>query len=87
MELARDLHREAGVPEGVQCGPEEWKKFQAVLGENYSLVVLSRDFFNAVVFKGNPNAEHKLYLYLAEAHYSVITSMKAYMERSYYCDK
>ena len=74
-----------GVPVGV-CGREEWTKFQAALGPTYKLIVVSRDFFNAVVFEGPYNVERKLYLYHAQQHYSVITSMPAFVERIYYCD-
>ena len=75
-----------GVPEGALCGREEWDKFQAVLGTDYQLHVISRDFFNAVVYEGPHKAEKKLYLYHAADHFSVITSMPAFVERHYYCD-
>ena len=82
--LARELHNLSGVPEDTLCSREEWGKFQAALGDTYQLKVLSRDFFNALVYEG-PEADKQLYIYCAENHYCVITSMPAFLERAYYC--
>ena len=82
--LAKELHNLAHVPEDRMCGREEWVKFQGAVGEAYQLKVVSRDFFNAIVYEG-PEAEKKLYIYCAENHYAVITSMPAFVERHYYC--
>ena len=87
LRLARELLEQAGVAEGVACGREEWVKFQDVLGRDYQIVVISRDYFNAVIYRG-PEASRdgrQLYLYHARGHFSVITSMPAFVERSYYC--
>lgn len=48
---AKDLHRLAGVPEGL-CGLEELKKFQEALSPHYQLLVMCRlkPFF--LIFKG-----------------------------------
>ena len=67
------------------CGRDEWVKFQTALGENYKLHVISRDYFNSVIYEGPYNCEKKVYIYHAENHYSVITSMPAFVERVYYC--
>lgn len=46
--LAKDLHQKVGVPEGP-CGLQEIVKFQQVI-EDYQIVVLSAEHFNAIVF-------------------------------------
>ena len=84
-DLAVKLQRMAGIPIGTQCGPDEWKKFQDVIGPTYQLVVISRAFFNTVVFKGEVFSNNQLYLYHADHHFSVITSMPAFLNRVYYC--
>ena len=38
---ARELHQQAGVPEGP-CGVEELQKFQEALGDRYQLLVMCR---------------------------------------------
>ena len=84
-DLAKDLQQKAGIPIGTLCGKPEWDKFQMVLGNEYELIVVSRDFFNAIVYIGQTHGAKKVILYHAENHFSVITSMTAFMERHYYC--
>ena len=83
--LALQLHRQARVPMGVLCGKPEWDKFQEALGPEYVLIVASRDFFNAVVYKSQSQGAKQVILYHAKQHFSVITSMTGFMERNYYC--
>ena len=45
--LAKELHQRAGVPEGL-CGLSEVATFQQVI-EDYQIVILSSDHFNAIV--------------------------------------
>jgi len=70
--LAKELHEKAGVPEGL-CGLPEVTKFQQVI-EDYQIIVLSAEHFNAIVFEG-PKRERQIYLYLCNNHYDVITSV------------
>ena len=87
LRLAKELHAAAQVPQGILCGKEEWEKFQDVLGREYQLVIVSRDFFNSVVYKGpDIDSDKQLYLYHHQNHFSVITSMPAFVARSYYCN-
>ena len=53
--MALDLHHSAGVPL-KPCGIEEMKLFQAAL-PGYQLVVVSKDHFNAIIYKG-PETEN-----------------------------
>ena len=82
--LARQLHRDAGVPEGP-CGLAELDKFQQVLSPTYQLKVISRckPFF--VIFRG-PEAPHIIYLLKSNDHYEGCTTMKGFTNRSYWCD-
>ena len=41
---------------------------------------------STIAYEGPHQAKDKLYLYHVDSHYSVITSMTAFVERSYYCD-
>jgi hypothetical protein len=79
------LHQKSGVPEGVACGPQEWRLFQDTLGNKFDLVVVSRDFFNSIVFRGNPKAKNIICIYHANHHYHTITSLQGFLERSYLC--
>ena len=79
---ARELHSHAGVPHG-QCGIDEVKRYQAVM-VGYQIHLVSREHFNAIIYKG-PEADKKIYLYLHNSHFDVITSMSAFLNRSYYC--
>ena len=42
--------------------------------------------FNGIVFKG-PEADKKIYLYLHDEHFDVITTMSGFVGRCYYCHK
>ena len=81
-DLAAQLHEKASVPIGP-CGIPEIKKFQAVL-PGYQIVLLSKDHFNAIIYKG-PEASKKIYLYYYDNHYGIITTMTGFLCRNYYC--
>lgn len=83
--LALQLQQKAGIPPGTMCGKPEWDKFQKVLGNDYELIVVSRQFFNTIVYNGQTRGSKKIILYHAENHFSVITSMSAFMNMNYYC--
>ena len=81
--LARELHEQAGVPEGP-CGIPELQQFQQALGPEYQLLVMARmePFF--LIFKG-PSARHQICLLKSNDHYDGVTSFPAFVDRSYYC--
>ena len=83
QQLAKELHRQAGVPEGP-CGLQEFPKFQEALGCNYQLLISTRikPFFP--IFKG-PDAPNQILLLKANNHYDGCTSFAAFLNRSYYC--
>ena len=83
QQLAKELHRQAGVPEGP-CGLQEFPKFQEALGCNYQLLISTRikPFFP--IFKG-PDAPNQILLLKSNNHYDGCTSMAAFLNRSYYC--
>ena len=84
-DMALELQRNAGIPCGVLCGKPQWDRFQQALGCQYELIIISRDFFNAIVYNSQTKGPKKIILYHAENHFSVITSMTAFMGRCYYC--
>ena len=81
--LAKELHEQAGVPEGP-CGIQQLQQFQQALGTQYQLLVMSRikPFF--LIFKG-PDAPHQIRLLKSNNHYDGCTSFPAFVNRSYYC--
>lgn len=84
--LARALQRRTGIPLGLKCGPQEWRIFQARMGPAYSLIIVSSEAFNSIVYWGNPCAKAKrVCLYLADDHYHVITSICAFMGGMFVC--
>ena len=80
--LANDLHQKAGVPVGP-CGLDEVKRFQKYLSE-YQVNIVSKDHQNSILYSG-PEKDKKIYLFLHDNHYDVITSMPAFFARKRYC--
>ncbi len=80
--LAKELHEAACVVPG-ECGIEDIKKFQNVLVD-YQINAVSGEHFNSIIYTG-PQADKKVYLYYHDNHYDVITSMSAFLGRSYFC--
>ena len=85
--LAHNLQKKAGIPQGTKCSVDEWKKFQAVLGDEYQLIIYAREYFNTVIYAGPVYSDKQLYLYLCDDHFSVITSMPAFLQRTYFCKR
>jgi hypothetical protein len=80
--LARELHQKASVPLGP-CGLDEVKQFQTYLSD-YQINIVSKEHQNALIFVG-PEQQKKIYLYLHDNHYDVITTMPGFLARSMYC--
>ena len=82
---AHELHRKAGVPFGP-CGISEVKQFQKYL-VGYEINIVSMEHGNSIIYPEQPYvAETKrIYLYLHNNHYDVITSMPGFLNRSYFC--
>ena len=82
--LAKELHREARVPEGP-CGLREIELFQIVLSE-YQIVVMSVDHGYQVIYKGPQKPEGKqLVLIKVGEHYHACNSISGFMGKVYYC--
>ena len=73
--LAYDLHEKAGVEIGA-CGLNEVKQFQIYLSD-YQINIVSKEHLNSIIFSG-PEKDKKIYLFLHDQHYNVITSMPAF---------
>ena len=80
---AKELHQQAGVPEGP-CGLHEVQQFQHALGSEYQLLVMLRIKPFDLIFKG-PDAPHQICLLKANDHFDGLTSFPAFLNRSYYC--
>ena len=80
--LAHDLHQKAGVPIG-SCGIDQVKQFQAYLTD-YQINIVSKEHQNSIIFSG-PDKEKRIYLFLHDNHFDVITSMPAFVARKKYC--
>jgi hypothetical protein len=80
--LARELHQKAAVPLGP-CGLDEVKQFQTYLSD-YQINIVSKDRQNALIYVG-PNQEKRIYLYLYDNHYDVITKMPGFFACKKYC--
>ena len=80
--MAQELHANADVPLGP-CGIEEAKQFQAYLTE-YQINIVSKEYNNKIIYSG-PDKDKKIYLYMHNNHYDVITKMPGFFARAYYC--
>ena len=83
QQLAKELHRQAGVPEGP-CGLQEFPKFQEALGSQYQLLVMCRMQPFLLIFKGPP-ASQQICLLKGNDHFDGVTSFSAFTNHSYYC--
>ena len=77
---AHALHEKARVAIGP-CGLNEVKQFQAYL-TNYQINIVSSDHQHSIIYSG---PEKRIYLFLHDNHYEVITSMPAFFARKKYC--
>ena len=86
VRLANALMSRAGIPVNEPCGQPEWEKFQAVLGK-ISLVVVSKDHFNTIVYYGDGGKVRGsvVALYLADGHYHTITRLPTFLGVGYVC--
>ncbi len=77
---ACELHEKAGVPFGP-CGIPEVKQFQKHLPE-YEINIVSSDRENSIIYPECPSDTEakRLYLYLHNNHYDVITSMPGFLD-------
>ena len=82
--LAYALHEHCGVPIR-RCGLDEVKQFQTQLTD-YQINVVSKEHQNSIIYSG-PEKEKRIYLFLHDNHYDVITSMPAFFARKKYCYK
>ena len=81
---AKSLHRAADVPLET-CGLEEIKKFQTYLQPTYQIFIVSKDHMNGIIYSGPIESAQKIFLYYHDNHFDIITSMPAFMRRSYFC--
>ncbi len=82
---AWELHWKAGVPLGP-CGIPEVKQFQKYL-TGYEINIVSMEHGNTIIHPEQPivTETKRIYLYLHNNHYDVITTMPGFLNRSYFC--
>ena len=80
--MVRELHQNANVPLGP-CGIEQAKLFQACLSE-YQISIVSKEYGDKIIYAG-PENDKRIYLYMHNNHYDVITKMLGFFARVYYC--
>ena len=80
--MAQELHQKANVSLGP-CGIEQAKQFQAYLTE-YQINVVSKEYNNNIIYAG-PEKDKRIYLYMHDNNYDVITKMPGFFARHYYC--
>lgn len=82
---AKKLHQDVGVAEGP-CGRKELKQFQEYLGPEYQLIVLE-GLKGKILFKDKQydQAPKVIALLKTENHYHGVTSIPAFLNRSYFC--
>ena len=79
---ARDLHRQAGVPEGP-CGLPELEAFQRYL-VHHQIVVLSVDHQYQIIFKG-PHQPKQIVLIKVGEHYHGCNSLPGFLGKNHFC--
>ena len=79
---AKELHRQAGVPEGP-CGLQELEEFQKALPD-YQIKVLSVDKPHNIIFEGPP-ADKMILLIKVDDHYHGCNSYGGFLSKSYFC--
>ena len=80
--MAQELQTNAGVPLDP-CGIEEAKRFQSYLTE-YQINIVSKEYEDKIIYAG-PDKDKRIYLYMHNNHYDVITKMPGFFARVYYC--
>ena len=84
---AIELHAKAKVPMGPSCGLEEVDMFQKHLTA-YEINIVSAIHDNTIIYPSKSSTDKTpIYLFLHDRHYDVITSMPAFLSKSYYCHK
>jgi hypothetical protein len=53
--------------------------------KHYQITILHGNINKDIIYKGIPNNKH-IYICFTNSHYNVITSMKRFMNKSYYCN-
>lgn len=79
-ELAKKLHNDAGVPEGL-CTPNEAKVFEDYIKRNIIIVAPNKQ-----IIYGKYTYDENIYVLYQNNHYDLINSMKAFCCKKYYCD-
>ena len=66
-------------------GIEQAKQFQGYLSE-YQISIVSKEYGNKIIYAGLEK-DKRIYLYIPNNHYDVITKMPGFFARHYYCHR
>ena len=84
-QFAKDLHREAAVPEG-ECGLPEAAIFQTYLSKcGISLNIFSKPHHGFIVFSGPRHHPRNIYVYHRHDHFDAVVSVTGFLRRTYFC--
>ena len=75
--IAWALQKQVGIRRGQLCGRPEWELFQSHLGGNYDLIVYSKEYANALSYKGNAEATKRIIIYHSGTHYYLVRNLAA----------
>ena len=85
LQAAYRLSKLAGVPEDCPVGPDELKKFQAVLPEYRIICVYVRRNSEAVAFAPYDEKKKDIIIIHHDDHYHGCNTLNEYYQTSYYC--
>lgn len=86
QQAAYRLTRQAGVPEETAVGPEELKKFQAVLPDYRLICIYAGRGNDAVAFSPYDAKKKDLVIVHMLDHYHGCSSLNGFYQTSYYCE-
>ena len=83
-DMALVLCAKAGIDVTKPAGIQEVGKSQEALDE-FQIIILSKEYFNDVIYAGPQHKEERLYLYHHDDHFDTITSITGFLSTAYYC--
>ena len=86
LQAAYRLTREAQVPEETAVGPEELKKFQAVLPDHRLVCIYTNRENEAVAFSPHDPKKKTIVIVYVNQHYHGCNTLTGFYQSSYVCD-
>lgn len=86
LQAAYALTRQAQVPEDLAVGPEELKKFQAVLPDHRLICIYTNRGNEAVAFSPHDPKKKTIVIVYVNNHYHGCNTLTGFYQSSYVCD-